>query len=207
MEKIAVYVDLDNVYSGVLDKLGIKRDDKLSVFKKELLRRTLARFVFLMERKLFLTLSFENPQVEAEEGYVCLSFKTFAVYEKLPHASEVFGASFQSFLHGLGAIPVNPFVDFSKRSSSARREKRKNASDIALILEAIDDIVVRKIPVNSIMVCTGDSDLYPLVSWLKQCTGKEIIIAGFSGRVNRIYEHTHQQLIKKFCLMHTSKRL
>ena len=181
MGRIAVYVDLDNIYGGVLDKLGIRLSQaKLSVFQRELLKRVMSYFITLMERKLFLTSDFEILKVENEQDYICISFKTFAVYEKLPHANIVFQPSFQSFLHTLGATPINPFVD----------SKRKNAADIALILEVIEDVVIKKIPADSVMVCTGDSDLYPLISWLKMHTGKEIIISGFGGRVNRIYSQT-----------------
>ncbi len=109
--------------------------------------------------------------------------KAFAEYENLPHKDR-FNPNIPSFLYNLGVKPVNPFVAYSRNSG----KENKNASDIALSLEVVSDILIKKNPIDLIIIASGDIDLYPLVSWIREYTDKEIFIASFENRLNNIYK-------------------
>jgi len=169
----AIYLDFDNIYNGLLDTLNIKakprsKDEKPTDFQIYILREVL--------KCLISSLSIVFPE---RAKYI----KAFAEYENLPHKNR-FNPNIPLFLYNLGVKPVNPFVAYSKSS----RKKNKNASDIALSLEVVSDILIKKNPIDLIIIASGDIDLYPLVSWIREYTDKEIFIASFKNRLNNIYK-------------------
>jgi hypothetical protein len=189
VKKTAIYVDFDNIYGAVLDRLGISADPKkVTVFQLELLKEVLKNFFRELKKSLYLvqsplsSFSYIEEEIEREKHY-CLCVKVFAEYEMLP-LSNLFSPSIQIFLHNTGVTPLNPFIAFSKS-----RENR-NAADLALALSVIEDVVVKRIPAEAIIVCTCDIDLYPLLVWLREHTGKEVYLGGFSKRTNSIYDAT-----------------
>ena len=164
----AIYLDFDNVYGGLLDFLNIKvKVDKPSELQFSIFQEIL--------KCLIIKLSTVFPE---RAKYV----KAFAEYENLPHKNK-FKPNLPSFLYNIGVKPVNPFVAYSTGSG-----KGKNASDIALSLEIVSDILVKKNPINAIIIASGDIDLYPLISWIREYTDKEIFIASFEKRLNSIYK-------------------
>lgn len=164
----AIYLDFDNIYGGLLDFLDIKAKGEnptelqLKIFQEVL-------------KCLINSLSIVFPE---RAKYI----KAFAEYENLPHKNS-FKPNIPAFLYNLGVRPINPFVAYSKDSG-----KGKNASDIALSLEVVSDILIKKNPIDIIIIATGDIDLYPLVSWLREYTDKEIFMASFEKRLNNIYK-------------------
>jgi len=109
-----------------------------------------------------------------------LCFKVFAEYENLPHAQR-FSPSLPTQLHQVGATPFTPFIPYKKK------KKARNSADLALALSAIEDLTIKKIPADGVVIATCDIDLYPLIIWLKEHTGLPIILATFEKRVNSIY--------------------
>ena len=168
MKRTAIYVDFDNIYGGILDKLGIPAKPKTSkdvtpfqiTFLKEVLKEFFREF---------------------KKEYFPLCIKVFAEYENLPLSSR-FSPSMTVFLHNIGVIPVNPFVAYSKK------KENRNAADVALTLSAIEDLLIKEIPAETVIVCTHDIDLYPLILWLIEHTGKEILLASFPERTNKLYD-------------------
>ncbi|RUM42430.1 MAG: hypothetical protein DSY34_01885 [Desulfurobacterium sp.] len=175
MHKTAIYVDFDNIYGAVLDKLGVSTDSKqVSALQIAFLKEVLKKFFKTLKEGL------EIPDTFYKYNPLCL--KVFAEYENLP-LSERFSPGMAIFLHNVGVTPVNPFVAYSKR------KENKNAADLALTLTAIEDLLVKKIPAERVIICTCDIDLYPLILWLKEHTGKEILLAGFPDRTNKLYDN------------------
>ncbi len=112
-----------------------------------------------------------------------LCFKVFAEYENLPHAQR-FSPGLPTQLHQVGATPFTPFIPHKKK------KKARNSADLALALSAIEDLTIKKIPADRVVIATCDIDLYPLIVWLKEHTGLPIILATFRERVNSIYLST-----------------
>jgi hypothetical protein len=181
MLKTAIYVDFDNIYGGILDKLGIPASPNASrqvtAFQVAFLKEVLVRFF----RKLKESLAFVGEYSVNTSSHNPLCIKVFAEYENLP-LSQRFSPSMTAFLHNAGVVPINPFVAYSKK------KENRNAADVALVLTAIEDLLVKRIPAETVVICTCDIDLYPLILWLKEHTGKEILLAGFSDRTNRLYD-------------------
>ena len=164
--RFCLYLDFDNIYGGCLDYLGIRTDESISPLQFEVFSRSLECFL----RRL--SLSFPGE---------CAVIKAFAEYENLPHI-KVFNPGIQIFLHNIGIKPINPFV-----SSGKKKKKNKNASDIALTLEVVNDLIVKRIPTDSVVICSGDIDFYPLISWIREHTDKNVYIMSFSKRTNKLY--------------------
>jgi len=164
----AIYLDFDNIYGGLLDFLNIKAKDE---------KPTELQFLVFKEalKCLINSLSIVFPE---RAKYI----KAFAEYENLPHGNR-FKPNISAFLYNLGVKPVNPFVAYSTGSG-----KGKNASDIALSLEVVSDILVKRNPIDLVIIASGDIDLYPLVSWIREYTDKEVFIASFEKRLNSIYK-------------------
>jgi len=189
MEKTAIYVDFDNIFGAILGKLGISTNPKdVTTFQLNFLQEVLKNFFRELKRHLYLTyspLSTFSPvgeEIKKKQHY-CLCLKVFAEYENLP-LSKMFSPSIQIFLHNSGVVPINPFIAFSKK------KENRNSADTALVLSAIEDIVVKRIPAETIIVCTCDIDLYPLLVWLKEHTGKKVYLGGFSRRTSSLYDAT-----------------
>ncbi len=177
--KTAIYVDFDNIYGGILDKLGIPADPKLQKkvtnFQIHFLKEVLSKFF----RQLKETLVMVEPIHKSNHDPLCI--KVFAEYENLP-LSIRFSPGMPIFLYNIGVVPVNPFI------ASSKKKKNRNAADVSLVLTAIEDLIVKSIPADAVIICTCDIDLYPLILWLREHTGKEIILGGFSDRTSRLYD-------------------
>jgi hypothetical protein len=168
LENYAVYLDFDNIYSGLLDFLNIRVKNEIPTKLQTLILKEVLKC-------LIYSLSiYSNDKAK----YI----KAFAEYENLPHKS-IFKPNIQAFLYNLGVKPVNPFVAYSNNSG-----KGKNASDIALSLEVVSDILIKENPINTLIIASGDIDLYPLISWIREYTNKKIFIASFKNRLNPIYK-------------------
>ena len=189
MKRTAIYVDFDNIYSAILGKLGISTDHKkVTTFQLELFKEVLKNFFRELKRNLYFiqsplsSFSYFEEEIEKESHY-CLCLKVFAEYEMLP-LHNLFSPSVQIFLHNAGVTPLNPFIAFSKN------KENRNAADLALTLSVIEDVVVKRIPAEAIIICTCDIDLYPLFVWLREHTGKKVYLGGFSKRTSNIYDAT-----------------
>jgi len=203
VKKTAIYVDFDNVYGGILDKLGIPADPKKSKevtpFQVTFLAGVLKEFFREFKKEIYYL------DLESEE-HVPLCIKVFAEYENLPLSTR-FSPSMTVFLHNIGVIPVNPFVAYSKK------KENRNAADVALALSAIEDLLIKEIPAEAVIVCTHDIDLYPLMLWLMEHTGKEILLASFPERTNRLYdsvligERVNLNIYLHFAVRETSRNL
>jgi len=182
MKKTAIYVDFDNVYSGILDKLGIpanpKKSKEVTPFQVIFLEEVIKEFFRKFKKKIHY-LGHLGYYLEPED-HIPLCIKVFAEYDNLPLSTR-FSPSMTVFLHNVGVIPVNPFVAYSKK------KENRNAADVALTLSAIEDILIKEIPAEAVIICTHDIDLYPLILWLIEHTGKEILLASFPERTNRLY--------------------
>ncbi len=163
--RYCIYLDFDNIYGGCLDYLGIKAKEPISPLQGVMFSQVLECFLSKIPSLL--------PRGE------CAFIKAFAEYENLPH-SKAFKPGIQIFLHNIGIKPISPFVSSGKR-------KNKNASDIALTLEVVNDLIIKGIPVDSVIICSGDIDFYPLISWIREHTNKNIYIMSFSKRTSRVY--------------------
>ncbi len=150
---------------GCLDYLGIRVDKPISKLQfkvfSQVLECFLGKFPFLLSKG------------------ECAFIKAFAEYENLPH-SKAFKPGIQIFLHNIGIKPISPFVSSGKR-------KNKNASDIALSLEVVNDLIIKKVPVDSVVICSGDIDFYPLISWIREHINKSIYVTSFSKRTSQVY--------------------
>jgi len=163
--RYCVYLDFDNIYGGCLDYLGIKAKEPISPLQGIIFSQVLECFLSKIPSLL--------PCGE------CAFIKAFAEYENLPH-SKVFKPGIQIFLHNIGIKPISPFVSSGKR-------KNKNASDIALTLEVVNDLIIKGIPVDSVIICSGDIDFYPLISWIREHTNKHVYIMSLSKRTSQVY--------------------
>lgn len=164
--RYCIYLDFDNIYGGCLDYLGIKATEPISPLQRAVFSRVLECFLSKIPS---LLLHYRE----------CVFMKAFAEYENLPN-SKVFRPGIQIFLHNIGIRPISPFVSSGKR-------KNKNASDIALTLEVVNDLIIKGIPVNSVVICSGDIDFYPLIAWIREHTNKDIYIMSFSKRTSQVY--------------------
>lgn len=163
-----VYIDFDNLYGSCLEYLNIKPRDKISECK----------IIFL---KCFIEILFKNlwKRLSVDDNVVAY-MKAFSEYESLPF-SKNFEASIPVFLHNVGVKPINPFVKYNRNS------KNKNASDISLALEVVTDLVVKKVPVDAVVIISGDVDFYPLASWIRENTNKDVYIASHTNRASSMY--------------------
>jgi len=178
----AVFIDLDNVYRGLIDNLDLKinpqsKEEKPTKFQLLILKEML--------RCVLKSLSYTEKE---KARYI----KAFAEYDNLPFQN-IFQTNVPAFLYNLGIKPINPFTAYSNKG---RKKKNTNASDVALTLEVVSDILVKNVPIKLIIIVSGDIDFYPLVSWIKEYTNKEVLILSFKNRLNPIYKelidfHTH----------------
>lgn len=171
-EKVGIYIDFDNLYSGILATLKIEAIAK-EISKQE--ESNLKEVIKIIPE--ILHNSFDK------EGYNISYIKSFAEYENIPH-SRIYKPSIQTFLYNIGIKPINPFIHYNKKSG-----KTKNASDIALSLEIVTDLQIKNIPIDAVCILTGDIDLYPLVYWIKEHTNKKIYILSFNGKLNKTYRN------------------
>jgi len=163
--KIGVYIDFDNLYGTFLDLLNIPSSKRANLAQKLIFPKILSSFLR----------GFQRSSVR----YV----KAFAEFENLPHSNSIFDGRLPIFLHNNGVIPHSPFII----SGSSSKKKNKNAADISLVLKLVEDIVIKEVPVDRIIIVSGDGDFFPLIQWVRENTTLEINIAFFEERLNSIY--------------------
>lgn len=179
-----VYIDFDNLYGSCIHYLGMnydpddKKDDKKDEHKVS--EHKFSFFKCFIENLLRIIKN-ELPEV----AYM----KAFAEYESLPF-SKNFETGIPVFLHNLGVKPINPFVKYNRNS------KNKNASDISLALEVVTDLIVKKVPIDVVIIISGDADFYPLASWIRENTDKGVYIASHSSRASSMYINIQEYFIK-----------
>ena len=166
--KYGVYIDFDNIIGGFKASLGIE-DNNIHSFQKILFPVVLKKFL-------------QNIRIVKLENGNILFKKAFAEFHNLPIKKDLLRTEPQIFLNNIGIKPINPFV---VRSGS--KGKKKNAADISLTLEVINDLILKKNPLDAVVLCSGDIDFYPLISWIKEHTGKSIYLISFADDINGIY--------------------
>jgi uncharacterized LabA/DUF88 family protein len=170
----SVYIDFDNLYRGLIDNLNL-------IIKPSKEEEKATRFQLLVFREILKCILKSLSYTGSEKArYI----KAFAEFENLPF-QEAFNVNIPAFLYNLGIKPINPFTAYSKKG---KKKRINNASDVSLTLEVVSDVLVKKVFVKLIIIVSGDIDFYPLVSWLKEYTDKEILILSFGNRLNPIYK-------------------
>lgn len=172
--KTAIYIDFDNFYGAVIAILNVPLKSP-TPFQTLLLREFLIEFLRSIRK--------ENIQTKASQDFphnpICI--KVFAEYENLP-LKERFSPNLPTLLHNVGVIPINPFI--------SEKKKNRNSADLALVLSSAEDLLIKQIPADIVIVSTCDIDLFPAILWLKEHTGKPIILATFKDRVKKTYLST-----------------
>jgi len=175
---LGVYIDFDNLIGGFKANLGINEKDGLKDFQKILIPILLRIFL----QKIGI------PEKIPPEGRKQILFKKiFAEYHNIPLKNLLKPEPFV-FLNNIGLKPINPYIISS-------RAKNKNASDISLTLEVVNDLIIKKNPIDGVVIFSGDIDFYPLISWIREHTAKEVYIISFSERLNRLYFEIFKHLI------------
>jgi len=180
MIKTGIYIDFGIAYERILKKLNISFDpDQVTDFQLEFLKRIIERFF----GKLCRVLMFSENDRTLLHTPVCL--KAITTYEKLP-LSEKFHPNFKVFLYSIGVTPVNsysPLLGSGEGSSSV------------FILTVIEDLLVKKIPVDSVVISTSNTELLPLITWLREHTGKEIVHASFPCEKKNLFNNPASKFI------------
>lgn len=163
-----LYIDFDNLYGAFLAHSATesRKDSKLTNLQKRLLPVLLEQFL-------------KNVKTSIEYTFDLLYSKAFADYDKLPHKNFL-NINVPVLLHNIGIKPYNPFI-------STGKHKNKNAADISLTLTVVEDLIIKRLDVKSVILFTGDIDFYPLISWLRENSGKRIYIMSFEDRLNSNY--------------------
>jgi len=173
-----VYIDFDNLIGGLIASLGIKGNTNLSPLKRTL-------FPIILKKFLQNLRILGNTKAIRESKP--LFKKVFSEYHNLPLKNLLLPEP-PVFLNNIGITPINPFVVSSGT-------KNKNASDISLTLEVVNDLVLKRIPLDAVVLFSGDIDFYPLISWIREHTGKDVFLISFSDRLKRAYIDIFRHLI------------
>jgi len=185
---IGVYLDFDNIWGGLLRELGIDPDERrkrgISLLSEEilLLKRIMNEILPLIFYEgishRFTSTSyiprgryFEEIRKFGQVRYV----KAFAVFSKLPFGDQV--GDIQTILHNSG---IEPFPSFIAKDT-------KDASDRSLILEVIEDIFFNRLPIDVVIIGSGDVDFYPLVSFFYEHSDKSLYILSFRNSKSSLY--------------------
>jgi hypothetical protein len=102
--------------------------------------------------------------------------KAFAVFSKLPFANEI--GDIPTILHNSGIEPVSSFI----------AKNVKDASDRVLILEAVEDVFFNSLPVDIVVIASGDIDFYPFVSFFYEHSNRELYLLSFKDSLNSLYK-------------------
>lgn len=179
---IGIYLDFDNIWGGILRKLEIDAKDRqehsislhpieVKVFKDIL--SSLGKFLYWGLKLKFSSYSDEyGSDVYAKVRYI----KAFAVFSKLPFANKI--GDVQTILHNSGIEPISSFI----------AKEVKDASDRVLILEVIEDIFFNKLPIDTVIIGSGDIDFYPFVSFFYEHSDKELYLLSFKEEVSSLYK-------------------
>jgi hypothetical protein len=178
---IGVYLDFDNIWGGLLRELGIdpkeRKQKNYGLIPteietiKELLKNFLSDFLYSGLRELFSQSDIGKPG-KVQVRYV----KAFAVFSKLPFAVQI--GDIQNLLHNFGTEPFPSFI----------AQNTKDASDRILILEVIEDVFFNRLPIDTVVIGSGDIDFYPLVSFFYEHSDKNLYILSFKNSLNSLYK-------------------
>jgi len=189
---IGVYLDFDNIWGGLLRELGIDPDERrrkgigllseeISLLKK-ILNEILPLAFYEGIARRFTSVSHRN--YSAQVRYV----KAFAVFSKLPFGDQI--GDIQTILHNSG---IEPFPSFIAKDT-------KDASDRSLILEIVEDIFFNHLPIDIVVIGSGDVDFYPLVSFFYEHSDKSLYILSFENSKSSLYEEIPLTSSKLICL-------
>jgi len=67
--------------------------------------------------------------------------------------------------------------------------------DISLTLEVVNDLVLKRIPLDAVVLFSGDIDFYPLISWMREHTGKDVFLISFLDGLKKAYIDIFSHLI------------
>ena len=178
-KNIGVYLDFDNLWGSLLGELGINIEERIKEKKygllpveietvKELLTTYLPYFLYFGLEENFTS---PNGKIKGHVRYI----KAFAVFSKLPFANQI--GEIQNMLHNVG---IEPFPSFTARNV-------KDASDRALILEVVEDVFFNQLPVDVVVIGSGDIDFYPLISFFYEHSDKNLYLLSFENSLNSLY--------------------
>ena len=173
--RYGIYIDFDNLIGGFKANLHVKREEELIPFQR--------RFIPVLLKKFLQALGLPNSNQPPRFK------KVFAEYHNLPFKNLLRPQPFV-FLNNIGITPINPFV-----IGSGGKNKNKNASDISLTLEVVNDVILKNIPIDAIVLFSGDIDFYPLISWIREHTEKNVYLISFSDRLKKNYIDIFRHLI------------
>ena len=180
-KNIGIYLDLDNIWGGLLRELGINVEERkkkligLLPAERDLLKEILTK---ILPAVLYVGISEEYH--EYERGNIVANaevrfIKAFAVFSKLPFINQI--DEIQTLLHNVG---IEPFPSFIAKDT-------KDASDRALILEIVEDIFFNQLPIDVVILGSGDIDFYPLVSFFYEHSDKGLYLLSFRNSLSNIY--------------------
>jgi hypothetical protein len=168
-----LYLDFDNLVGGFEANLYIK-GKVYTPFQR--------KFIPLLLKKFLQSLQINDKYPRFK--------KAFGEYHNLPFKELLNSVkkNYFVFLNDIGITPLNPFVVSSSK-------KNKNAADICLTLEVVNDLILKNIPLDAIVIFSGDIDFYPLISWVLAHTNKKIFLISFTDRLNKKYYNIFSHLI------------
>lgn len=172
MYQLGLYIDLDNIYGACLDHFGIKVGNSKFL---EYERCIIEQFLY----SLYLIRSLMVDSLDRND--INIRFvKAFAEFENLPFSKTI---NIQQILSSVGIKLITPFY------VKAGKRKNKNASDIQLALEVATDLSIKRLDLDGIAIFSGDIDMYPVASWIKEHFGRDVYIVSYSKRINSIYQN------------------
>ena len=185
---IGVYLDFDNIWGGLLRELEIDPDERrkkgigllseeISLLKKILKEILPLVFYEGIARRFTFTshILHKNYLEEVGESGQVRYVKAFAVFSKLPFGDQI--GDVQTILHNSG---IEPFPSFIAKNT-------KDASDRSLILEVVEDIFFNRLPIDVVIIGSGDVDFYPLVSFFYEHSDKSLYILSFRNSKSSLY--------------------
>ena len=180
-KNIGIYLDLDNIWGGLLRELGINVEERKKKLigllpaerdlLKEILTKILPAVLYVGISEKFHEYEGSNVVANTEVRFI----KAFAVFSKLPFINQI--GEIQTLLHNVG---IEPFPSFIAKDT-------KDASDRALILEIIEDIFFNQLPIDVVILGSGDIDFYPLVSFFYEHSDKDLYLLSFRNSLSNIY--------------------
>ena len=171
-KNIGVYLDFDNLFGSLLRELGIdprerkQKNYALLPIEVKVVREILSKFL-----PTFLYFGLEE-RFATHVRYI----KAFAVFSKLPFANQI--GDIQNLLHNVG---IEPFPSFIAQNT-------KDASDRALILEVVEDIFFNQLPIDIVVIGSGDIDFYPLISFFYEHSNKYLYLLSFENSLSSLYK-------------------
>ena len=203
-KNIGVYLDFDNFWGGLLRDLGIDPKERKQKnygllpaeieIVEELLTKYLSSFLYSgLEWKFSLWDKAAESRISSYVRYI----KAFTVFSKLPFANQI--GDIQNLLHNVG---IEPFPSFIAQNT-------KDASDRALILEVVEDVFFNQLPIDIVVIGSGDIDFYPLISFFYEHSDKSLYILSFDNSLSSLYKEiplTASRLINIRGLLHVLHR-